>query len=399
MSSSRLFVGVISILVVALFCSPVVFATSVSMSSDSNGLTSPYWLAIGHDSRNSNAVPWTPATLPKLLKTDSMNGTGFTLAIGKVVYTSVSPYWGGTSNSILSLNLTTDKVIWERNFSSSLSVIYLTASGDGMLFVATQETGACTNCRIFALGQATGNIRWSTTVAYSKPQFADGRVFAVGPTGDLYSFNATTGSTLWTYCCVTNESYGGPVAVGDDRVIATSSSGAGSTVYSINETTGSLIWSTNVAGAVSGYPVLRDQKVFLGTSLGKVYGLNETGGSVAWNYTTNYNTYVEAAENGTVITTSNSLSNTTLFALNDTTGKLMWKYGPNIFPDYGVSIAGSQVIVLASNGVLRSFTLTKGRHLWTRTLPGALLTEQSRVVLSIGRIIVPTRDALYTLRA
>lgn len=382
-----------SVAVLALLSS----SSSISFATSSlNGLTSPFWLEFGHDSRNSNSVPWTPGPQPKLNFSLGMNGTGFTLATGKMLFTSEGKLWGSPTNEILAINMTTGKIVWALKLSSTaFKAPFLTASNASLLYFGTLGAlGACASCGIFAVDELTGAIRWSTTLASSKPSFSDNMIFAVGKNSHLYAFNAITGNVLWqSGISVKNESNGGPVAIADGRVFAVSSYSS-STVYTLNETTGKSVWNATLLGRAVGYPIVRDQSVFVGTASGMVYAFGEISGKQSWTYRVTYSAYLQAASNGVLLVTTPSQKNALLYALNDSNGALLWSYGPNVFADYGVSIGGTEALSLTMDHKLRAFNLTTGALVWSATLPTVTLGIGARVILTLPHIVIPVRDSI-----
>jgi len=162
---------------------------------------------------------------------------------------------------------------------------------------------------IWALEEATGKPVWSTS--FSKkvdkedgprgtPTYAAGKLYAVGPLGDLVCVDATTGKILWQKNYVSD--FGGSVQgwgycesvlVDGTSVIGTPCSKTAAMV-AFNANTGATIWKTEIkdAGGAGGYssPVMAEiggvkMYVNLLGQAGGVVGVDAKTGKLLWQYT------------------------------------------------------------------------------------------------------------------
>ena len=116
----------------------------------------------------------------------------------------------------------------------------------------------------------TNQTLWSYTtgssILWSSPAVADGRVYVGSADYKVYALNASTGSLIWSY--TTGASVYSSPAVADGRVYVGSYD---SKVYCLNASTGSLIWSYTTGDYVQSSPAVADGKVYVGSFDYKVY--------------------------------------------------------------------------------------------------------------------------------
>ena len=78
--------------------------------------------------------------------------------------------------------------------------------------------------------------------AFAQPSLVRGRVFVGSATGTVYSLNASTGCTYWTF--EANGGVRGAITIGPGNVAYFGDLHA--TVYAVNANTGSLVWKTSI---------------------------------------------------------------------------------------------------------------------------------------------------------
>jgi eukaryotic-like serine/threonine-protein kinase len=157
------------------------------------------------------------------------------------------------------------------------------AVADGRLCIAIHNSG------LLALDANTGSELWLAPMPgpqWSSPAVENGRVF-VGSRDDhkLYAFDAVTGNTLWT--ATTNDWVQTSPAVANDVVYIGNNSG---NVYAYNAETGSLVWQSAVAPgfAFGSSPTVANGVLYIASALdasathfdGKLYALDAATGQV-----------------------------------------------------------------------------------------------------------------------
>lgn len=353
------------------------------------------WPILSGDPTNANYAPWGVSPNPQLLSSVSLNGGGWVLTSGSTILASATTYWGGPSNRIVAINSITGHPLWTETFGT---VIRLMSSGDGLLFVGS-------NSYVKAVRESTGQTLWTFPVNNgAAATYAGGRVFVNDLNGRMYVLNALTGKMLWSFLVRGSSSSNLPaVAKG---VVYTTGWGNGM-VYALNAANGAKLWGTSlnsdcsviVGGCIAGSPVYSSGRLFVGTTGGVAYALNATDGKVLWKFSTSYDTYIEAVAQGVVLTTAPSTSSgdVDMYALNSTSGAVLWQYGPKGFPQYGISVSGSNVIAVTTDGTLHTLSLLSGHETWSYALSGSI-HDQVRAIPSWGDMIVATSTTLYVFR-
>lgn len=161
---------------------------------------------------------------------------------------------------------------------------------------------------------ANNTLVWTWSSYYPTPVVVDGRVIAI-TSNQMYALDETTGIPLWGPAYFSGSYYGVPSVVGDRVYIGTSSG----YMYCINATTGGKIWEYQIQtpGQIQTSPAVANGRVYFGTTNNFLYALDATTGLYAWRFTAgNSITYSSPAIDGTLIYFG--CDDGKLYALNDT---------------------------------------------------------------------------------
>lgn len=159
----------------------------------------------------------------------------------------------------------------------------------------------------------------------SSPAVMTGNVYIGSDDGNLYSFDAGSGSRRWNFMT------GGPVrsspAVYADTVFIGSSDGK---VYSLFASNGTKKWEYATGGAVDSSPVVAGGLVFAGSADHRVYALNVMDGTKKWDFLADspIDSSPAAAFNDTGLKVFATSRNGTIYVLNATTGTRFWSGTP-----------------------------------------------------------------------
>jgi len=194
-----------------------------------------------------------------------------------------------------------------------------------------------------------------------------GRVFVGTEMGNMYAFDAKTGTQLWKFTA--GGSILASVAAGNYRVFFGAMDGA---IYALDANTGALVWKSNLLGrhGFSTAPVLADNKVMLGGRNGVFYALDPNDGRTLWQYDVGTPILQTAASNnGRVFF---GAMNMYVYAINTTDGTLAWKsekVDGMAFKDYWPVVYQGKVLVRAMAKGKNFYAFDEDTGAETITLP------------------------------
>jgi len=190
------------------------------------------------------------------------------------------PLAGGT---IVSLTAATGQLNWRSEMGGELSAspvadqrgVYVASESGKPESGARRATGA-----LRALGHEGGVTQWMRTLAMplrGALTLSNGRLFAGGSDGKIYSFDGRNGEACWSY------DYGAPFnsqpVVAGSRVYIGSEDG---NLLALEESTGKLLWHYRTKGAVRGPVANGNDLVYFGSGDGYVYAVNAKSGRLIW---------------------------------------------------------------------------------------------------------------------
>ena len=227
-------------------------------------------------------------------------------------------------------------------------VVYLSASGDGIVEGINGATGAVTMDAIacnqsttdpaFASGKIwvglddPGVARISTSGAtvscinfgslmVEAPSAGNGTVYATDDFGTLYAINATTGTLRWSSCC---NYYSSASLSADGTELFVSGGPGGGFVYALKATTGAVIWSKYLDTCGESSIAVSGSMLYVGGC--DLYGLAAATGVIKWHSTMlGPDVMTPAVAGSLVIASAPSGANYAgIAAFNSTTGKRIW---------------------------------------------------------------------------
>jgi outer membrane protein assembly factor BamB len=146
----------------------------------------------------------------------------------------------------------------------------------------------CTNleCSLYALSTATGQSQWGPialgTTNYgpaANPAYDAGRVFTMGTSGYLRSFDAVTGKPGWTRRIGQSDFTCAPVAVAG-LVYATADGDA----YAVDQNTGDVKWHTQYIGGDHATPAWTPSRLVVEGVVRSVSAVDPADGQARWAY-------------------------------------------------------------------------------------------------------------------
>ncbi len=309
--------------------------------------------------------------------------------------------FGAKDGKVHCLNATTGAERWNVSLLPGPTISGITSSPKvvfGTVYVGTfNETGG--NGTVVAMWAMNGTIRWrapTESVDFSAPAVVDGSVYVgvmgrynttTGVTFDppygVLALDEVTGGKLWF--TPTGGSVAASVVVADGVVYAPAKDGR---VYAINSTSGAILWSVGGAAGVSS-PAYHDGVLYVGGgaygSAGTVEALRVSDQAVLWSVAPNGPVQASVTYAGGLLVTATNTGQGTVYALDASTGTVVWTYTPSP-ADY---IFASPVV---ADGAV--FATSDNGHVFALRAPtGALLN----VTVTSSPSVVANETAMVTV--
>lgn len=220
----------------------------------------------------------------------------------------------------------------------------------------------------------------------SSPVVSGGRLYAVDTEAVVHSFDASSGSRVWSMEIEVDgdgksSRFGGGVAAQGTMVYATNGVGD---VVALNAADGSQLWKVRPAGPLRGAPTLSNGNVYVMTQDNQIYALSQTDGSVQWNEAGTvglagiFGVAAPAAGQGTVIA---GYSSGELTAYRYENGRNLWNdalartsISTSVATlsdiDADPVIDRGRVFALGQGGRMAAYELVTGQRIWELNVAG-----------------------------
>jgi outer membrane protein assembly factor BamB len=255
------------------------------------------------------------------------------------------------SDQLYALNASTGALLW----SYAIGVGGAPAVANGVVYVCSGN--------VYALNASTGALLWKVGSCVFSPAVANGVVYVGSPDGNVYALDAKTGTKLWSFP-TGGFVYSCSPAVANGVVYVGSQDG---NLYAIDATTGALLWKDTGIGPFAEGPAVANGVVYYG-SYGSpdsnVYALDAKTGTKLWSFPTVCCVWASspAVANGVVYVGSSA---SLLFALNATTGALLWAFEAGEEVDDSPAVANGVVYLGSQNGNFYALNANTGAMLWS----------------------------------
>lgn len=275
------------------------------------------------------------------------------------------------------------------------------ASGGGLAIdgdILYVSTGFGT---LVALNVTNGDELWTQRLdgaATGVPTVQGELVYIVSRDGKAWAIDKTDGRVRWNIPGIPSESGvagGAGPAVNNQIAVFPFSSGDLSASFPRG---GVRLWAASLAGQrrgrvytevidITGDPVLSGDRVYVGSSAGRIAALEATSGERIWTATDGAMNPVWPSGNS-VFAVSDQAE---LLRLDATTGERIWgvllpyfearktRRRESVYPHFGPILAGGQVIVASGDGMLRTYAPEDGRLISETALPGGAASTMAVV--------------------
>lgn len=305
--------------------------------------------------------------------------------------------------------------------------------------------------QLYALDENTGATLWGTTLTadssnypWSGITYENGRVFALSEDGNMWAFDAASGTVLWSKSIATGYAYvfsSPPTALGG--IVYTAGAGDGGTVFAVSEQNGSVLWSKprGVQNGDFSSPAVSSNGVYVNYVCNQAYDFDPKNGNQIWyhggpceggggktsvlfggrlyardNVTGNL---ILDAQTGAVLgsfsagaapafngSTGFFLSGTTLEARDVVSGAVQWSFTGDGTLSSAPIIDNGYVYIGSTSGNLYAVNAATGVSVWTGTLGAAVRapTEQNLFPLpglgaGDGFVVAPASTRLVVFQS
>ncbi len=185
---------------------------------------------------------------------------------------------------------------------------------EGVVYVASKEH------YLYALDAASGEKIWSYRtdgLIYGSPTLSDELVLVGGDDGDIFAVDRESGILRWKYAAPSGVF--STISVDNGLAIVTLND---QTVIALDVEDGQLEWEYSVGGNAS--PAIDGMSLYVGSKDGAVYAFNvKSGGPPDWLFPTGNGEVLSPVVVKDLVIFA---AGPTLFALDRTTGDLVWQY-------------------------------------------------------------------------
>ncbi len=302
------------------------------------------------------------------------------------------------SGATLATAPSTANQMWR--FATGSFVYSSPAVSDGLVFVTSYDTNA------YAIDEYSGQQKWSFntgSVIFSSPAVANGMVYFGSRNGGiLYALNEQTGSEVWGRGYL-NYFIASSPAVADGKVFYSSwcvaSCFQNGQFVALDASTGAVVWAnaTLPSASVSSSPAVDSGRVFFGLDDGSVTALNETTGKAIWRVVPG----AAAIRNALAIASGRIYIGTAnrFFALDEMTGATDWSFNTGNSNSTSAAVSNGVVYFGTGKGNVYAVNATTGVQQWVATT-GASVSSSPALSLGSNMVLVGSNDHyLYALNA
>ena len=230
------------------------------------------------------------------------------------------------------------------------------------------------DAKLYCLDVVTGKVIWdfqTTSHTESTPAVSNGKVYFGAGDDGLYCLDAETGRLKWRFPDAHVD--GGPLV--HDGCLYFGSGYDTKALFCVDANSGQLVWKKDFAVPVWGAPALADGKLFVGIGNGNfeesdehpqgaALCLDPETGKEAWRFdkvTDGVLTSIAVSDNRAVFGSRDG----GCYALDATTGQLVWRTDIEVPILSSPAIAGKHVFLGTDDGLLFCLDLKDGHEVWS----------------------------------
>jgi hypothetical protein len=277
-------------------------------------------------------------------------------------------YVGTHTGKLLAINASNGVALW--SYQSGGDIHSTPAVSDNMVYFGSYDNS------VYAIDASTGTLVWRVQISdhvQSSPAVANGVVYIASSDANVYAFNATNGELLWSFPTHSGDIGASPAVVNGIVYISDN----GGEVWALNAYTGAAIWKFSAGDTAYSSPAVVNGVVYVGGDTladGAVYALDASSGAKLWSFSAS-NLWVYSSPsvaNGVVYVgsydhdaTDIGVNNGLLFALDASTGKMLWSYPVGTEVLDSPIVANNVVYAGGYNTDFYALNASTGAKLWS----------------------------------
>lgn len=264
---------------------------------------------------------------------------------------------------------------------------YTGARGSGSPVVANGRIYIASSNTLQAYNATTGKRIWTFTsptfagLDDTSPVVANNIVYIVANTDNyIDALDAATGKLIWSVRTI-DGNYRSVVTPTVANGVFYVSMDYNQTLYAYNASTGKKLWTYSLPSGTSDFfstaPTIFNNLVYIGDNYGFVHAINTTNGVQAWTFANHDGSNIEttpAVVKGVVYVSSGNTrlrGTPTIYAINATTGKLIWSVTNQVPVTDTTFIAATTTTLYLWSGDVYAFNVSTGAFLWKTQTGGA----------------------------
>ena len=224
---------------------------------------------------------------------------------------------------------------------------------------------------IYALNKDDGSTAWTYPTGFydcaNKPMLKDDALYVAvfeNYAGDLIKLDTSDGSEIWRITLSAGPWDNSITADGEGRIFLAIYSDYTMNAYS--ESDGSSLWTYPIHGYSLSFNAYHDGVVFIADASGYVYALDSTDGTLIWENKIGDVIDISSPtiSGGLIFIGTRDGSNGAFFALEESTGEILWKYTIGVSVTAPPSIVDGMMLCGTDNWYMYAFNFGIGSGDW-----------------------------------
>ena len=295
-------------------------------------------------------------------------------------YSNGTLYFGGTDQRLYAVDPFTGVKRWE--FRTGGPVIASPTVGPNGIYICTWYTG-----NLFGVN-TNGSQKWSViptpnATIFSSPTVSNGIVYIGSKDQNMYAFDATTGTKIWST----------PVG---DTVLSSPAVSNGTVyvgsfdryLYALDAATGALKWRSPTSDSIGSSPTISNGIVYIGSYDKYLYAFDAITGALKWKSPTTARIGSSpAVGNGVVYVGSFDKK---LYAFDATTGAPIWNTATSGRVWSSPTVSNGTVYVGSYDKKLYAMNAATGAIKWTAATGDSIRLASPAVLTFPGNLVLPS---------